>query len=627
MPPRPGTVLFSHAPVAGAASPTQTAAQTAAQTESETAAETASGQLAASLTDAMRTALTFTAYDFTIHLQPATAALEVQLRATLRNDGPAPLAVLPLQLGSTLHFEHIRLAGTPLPFATHTVPSDADHTGALTEAAIALPAPLAPGAQVALTVDYSGTIPPSSQRLDRLGTPAGIAARSDWDRIEEGFTGLRGFGNTVWYPVASTPALLGDGARLFHEIERQKQQNSAATVRIDLTAEFTGDAPNVAVLDGLQLSAGVPASLPSAGFPGVLRITLPSTSLGFAVPSLVLASRVRAAASPSLTVASLPQHTEAVSAYTSAAGLLQPLFADWFGPPTQHPLLLIDLPLDDAEPASDGDALLLSAAGGNPSRLADTLAAPLAHTWFHSPRPWLSEGVPGLLRLLWTDRTDGRDKALEQLGSGYGALALAEPATPGVSGGEPLVSPPAPNAVGTAHTPVLDPVFYRTKAAGVLWTLRAIAGDVALAAALRAYNPAGDTTPEYFEHLLEHFIPPSRVAPEPGVTPPSLHSFFQDWVYADPGLPDLAVVNVFPSRTGAGDQWLVAVQVENTGYAEAVVPITVRSAEAELTELVEVPARGSFSRRFLLAGQPREVDVNDGSVPEIGASIHRRLLQ
>ncbi len=573
----------------------------------------------------MRAALTFTAYDFTLHLQPATSGLEARLRATLRNDGTVPLSTLPLQLGSTLHFEHIRLAGTALPFATHTVQSDADHTGALTEAAIALPAPLAPGAQVTLTIDYSGTIAPSSQRLDRLGTPAGIAARSDWDRIEEGFTGLRGFGNTVWYPVASTPALLGDGARLFHEIERQKQQNSAALVRIDLTAEFTGTAPNVAVFDGLQLPTEAPASLPTAGFPGILRISLPPTPLGFAVPSLVLASRVGAATSPLLTVASLPQHAEAASAYTSAASLLQPLFADWFSPQPPHPLLLIDLPLENAEPASDGDALLLSAAGGNPSQLAGALAAPLTHAWFHSPRPWLNEGVPSLLRLLWSDRTDGHEQALGQLGSGYGALALAEPATPGASVGQPLV--PAPNAAGAAQTPVLDPVFYRTKAASVLWTLRAFAGDAALAAALRAYNPADDTTPGYFEHLLERFIAPPRIAPEPGVTSPSLHGFFEDWVYADPGLPDLAIVNVFSSRTGAGDQWLVAVQVANTGYAEALVPVTVRSAETALTELVQVPARGSFSRRFLLAGKPTEVDVNDGSLPEIGAAIHRRLLQ
>ncbi len=628
-----GSVLFSRSSAAEAALPARSLA------------ETASPQLAAAITDAMRTAPTFTAYDFAVHLQPATAGIEAQLRVTLRNDGPVPLAALPLQLGSTLHFEHIRLAGRPLPFATHSLPSDADHTGSLTEAAVALPSPLAPGASIALSIDYSGTIAPSSQRLDRIGTPARTAARSDWDRIEEGFTGLRGFGNTVWYPVASTPALLGDGARLFHEIERQKQQNSAASVRIDLTAEFAGDAPNVAVLDGRQVATGAPASLPSATFPGILRATLPATRLGFAVPSLVLASRVPAAASPLLAVASLPQHAEAAPAYLAAAGLLQPLLADWFGPQPNHPLLLVDLPIDDAEPASDGDALLLSAGGGSPSQLAGSLAAPLARASFHSPRPWLSEGVPSLLRILWTERTDGREAALAQLGSGHSALALAEPATPGGSGGQPLIpalipvlipvqtpvqtpaQTPAQASAQAASGAVLDPVFYRAKATDVLWTLRALAGDAALASALRAYDPAGDTTPEYFERLLQGRIPPPQVAPEPGVTPPDLHAFFESWIYADPGLPDLAIANVFPSRAGSGDQWLVAVQVANSGYAEAVVPLTVRSDGTELTELVQVPARGSFSRRFLIAGKPAEVDVNDGSVPEIGAGIHRRLLQ
>ena len=145
--------------------------------------------------------------DFTIHLQPGAASLQVELRATLRNDSTAPLTTLPLQLGSSLHFEHIRLAGKPLRFAVHTIASDADHTGSLTEAAIALPAPLAPGAAATFTIDYAGTITSSSARLDRLGAPAMLAARSDWDRIGEGFTGLRG----IWR-VDLVPGRIGSSA-------------------------------------------------------------------------------------------------------------------------------------------------------------------------------------------------------------------------------------------------------------------------------------------------------------------------------------------------------------------------------------------------------------------------------
>ncbi len=597
-------------------------AESGTDAPAQESAEAAPSELAGSVTDAMRTAPTFTRYDFTIHLQPATAALEVQLRATLRNDGAEPLATLPLQLGSQLHFEHIRLADKAPRFATHRVESDADHTGALTEAAIALPKPLAPGAEVTLTIEYAGTIVPSSERLDRIETPAALAARSDWDRIGSGFTGLRGFGDTVWYPVASVPASLGEGAKLFSEIGRQKQRNGRAAVSMAVTVEFTGEAPDYAVLDGHRVPLGAPASLPSASFPGVVRVSLPATPLGFDTPSLVLAARVEGAATPLVAVAALPAHAEAAAAYGSAADLLEPLFRDWLGAKPATPLLVVDLPVEKASPADDGDALLLSVTGGSPSQLAGDLSAPLAHVYFRSPRSWLSEGVAGLMRVLWTERTEGREKAMEQLGAGHDALALAEPSSPGTSGGQPL-------AVAQ------DSVFYRTKATYVLWMLRNLAGDAALGAALRAYEPAKDTTPGYFENLLERTVGASAAAnasgnPSAGANgddAPDLHAFFKTWVDDDPGLPDLAIANVFSSRTGAGDQWLVSVEIANTGYAEAEVPLTVHSASTATTVQVRVPARGSLSRRILLLGQPTEVDVNDGSVPEVEASAHRRTIQ
>ncbi len=579
----------------------------------------------------MRAAPVFTSYDFTIHLDPATAALEVELRATLTNSGSVSLAALPLQLSSTLRFEHIRLSGgRALRFAVHTIQSDADHTGALSEAAVELPSPLAPGAHLSLTIDYSGPIAPSSARLDRIGAPALLAAQSDWDRIGPDFTGLRGFGDTVWYPVSSIPAMLGDGAKLFHEIGRQKRENSAAVVSMAVTAEFTGEPPAFAVLDGHRIEPGAPAAMPAASFPGVVRVSLPPTPLGFRVPSLVLATRVAAAATPLVQVASLPSHLANAPAYTGAAGLLEPLYRDWFGAAAHpDPLLLLDLPVEDAAAAEDGDALLLSLTGTSSADLAGSLAGPLTHAWFHSPRAWLQQGVEGLMEALWAERTEGEQKALEQLGGERNALTLAEPASPGISPGQPLL---------TAE----DPVFYRVKATAVLWMLRSYAGDAALGAALRAYDPAKDTAPDYFEKLLEKSIAQANAAQAngsagesaasgtaPGLASPStdLGWFFRDWVYSDPGLPDLSIRNVFSSKTGAGEQWLVAVDIANSGYAEAQVPVTVHSAATAVTVQVRVPARGTLSRRILLQGEPTEVEVNDGTVPEVEASIHRRLIQ
>jgi hypothetical protein len=611
-----GTVVFSRSD----SNPGSAASQHPAQS----AQETAPPAVVDAMTNETRLAPVFTAYDFEIHLQPDQAVMQVQLRATIRNAGDAPLSTLPLQLGSSLHFEHIRMDGqaSPLRFAVHSVASDADHTGALTEAVVQLPSPLGPGAQATFVIDYSGTIEPSTARLDRIGTPASLAAESDWDRIGDGFTGLRGFGNTVWYPVASVPAILGDGITLFHEIGRQQLQNSDAMVHMDLTVEFKGDAPNFAVLDGHRVMVGAPASMPSASFPGVLRVSLPSTRLGFTVPSLVLAARQDAGASAAVQVAAQPGHAEAAPKYLSAASLLDPMYADWLNKPIS-PYLLIDLPIEGGAAAADGDALLLSLNQAPPSALAENLAGPLTHSRFHSPRAWLQSGVEGLMTVVWTERTAGQEKAIEELAGPRSALALAEPASPGTSAGEPLLS-------------ATDPIFYRAKATDVLWMLRGIAGDTALASALRAYNPEADTTPGYFEHLVARAMqaeaPPSKPDSagndnSAGDPVADLHAFFQDWVYSDPGLPDLAITNVFSSKTGAGDQWLVAVEVSNTGYAEAEVPVTVRSANTTQTIEVRVPARGNLSRRILLLGAPLEVQLNDGSVPEVEASIHKRTIQ
>ena len=395
-------------------------------------------------------------------------------------------------------------------------------------------------------------------------------------------------------------------------------------VSMALTAEYTGDAPNIAVLDGLHIPVGPPASMPSASFPGVERVMLPATTLGFATPSLVLATRVEAAATPLIAVATLPSHVEAAAAYTSAGSLLDPLFRDWLGKEPDAALLLLDLPLDKASPAQAGDALLLSLDGDAPSQLAGNLSGPLTHAYFHSPRAWLSEGVAGLMSVLWTERTEGHDKALQQLGGSRDALSIAEPATPGVSGGQSLIA-------------AEDAIFYRTKATYVLWMLRGIVGDAVLGSTLRAYDPAKDTTPDYFEKLLEGFAAvanapiPGTVAdrnrgvagngtsgaPTPGSlpgsqsgelvdqqseTPASLPDFFKAWVYDDPGLPDLTIANVFSSKTGAGDQWLVAVTIGNSGYAEADVPVIVHSDSSNVTVQVRVPARGTLSRRIPAAG-------------------------
>lgn len=161
------------------------------------------------LEDSDRSAITFTGLDLDVRLYSVAQQIAVRGLVTVRNDGKTPLTHVPLQISSSLNWEQIRVAGRDVSFPVATLNSDADHTGQLHEAAVPLTEPLAPAASLQLDVTYSGSIASSAQRLLAVGTPEDLAIHSDWDQISVPFTGLRGFGNVVWYPVSSVPAILG----------------------------------------------------------------------------------------------------------------------------------------------------------------------------------------------------------------------------------------------------------------------------------------------------------------------------------------------------------------------------------------------------------------------------------
>jgi hypothetical protein len=202
---------------------------------------------------------------------------------------------------------------------------------------------------------------------------------------------------------------------------------------------------------------------------------------------------------------------------------------------------------------------------------------------------------------MWDDHQHRRDRALATLEGGRGALALAEPASPGEAQGQPLLK-------------ASSPVYYRTKAAWVLWMLREMVGDEALGAALQSSNAAADKGTGESAHAFEDAL--KAAAPRR-----DFKWLFADWIDADHGLPDLSVDKVFPNAVQSGN-WLVSVTISNAGYAAAEVPVTVRSATNTTTERVLVPARGTATPRLLVQGKPTEAQVNDGTVPETQATVH-----
>jgi hypothetical protein len=181
-------------------------------------------------------------------------------------------------------------------------------------------------------------------------------------------------------------------------------------------------------------------------------------------------------------------------------------------------------------------------------------------------------------------------------------LALVEPAAAKDAGGQSLLR-------------ASDEVYYRTKAAAVLWMLRSVAGEAPLKEALHRYRGLSrhDEGAKEFERTVEE------------ASHKDLSWFFEDWVNRDRGLPDLSIVSVnsreLMAKDGRGG-FLIAVEVRNDGDAVAEVPVTVRSGTLTATERVRVAGRASASTRILFESTPAEVVVNDGSVPEVGGSTH-----
>jgi len=539
-----------------------------------------------------------TAWDLDVHLEPRQQAMEAHARVRLRNTGPAPLQRIALQLSSTLHFETVGWQGKKVAFTEHDLASDADHTGKLDEAVIPLAAALAPGQAITVDVDYGGTVPLTAERLTAIGAPDATAQASDWDRIGEDFTGVRGFGNVVWYPVSSVPVSLSDGAKLFAEIGRQKLMDQDATVSLRVSDEFWSRVPNAVVLNGHCIEGLHPAAMPTASFPGVITASLPAMRLGFDTPSFFVAHRSEADGH-GLRVLATDADAGSAQRYVAAAALAEPLVTSWLGK-SKTTYTILDLPEADDAPAEMGEMLATPLSTDDAKHLAPVAVHALAHGAFESPQVWLNEGVGAFVGSLWIEQSLGRAAALENLNAGRPALALAEPATPGEGSGEDL-----PHAVSA--------VYYRTKAEYVLWMLRDLAGDKPLQAALQQYDAAQDIHPEYFEKLLEHG------------SGKDLRWFFDDWVDRDRGLPDLSIASVYPHREST-QQVLVAIDLVNDGYAAAEVPVTVKGMSGSTTGWVRIPAHGRITHRMTFSDDPVEVDLNDGTVPEVRDSIHEKII-
>lgn len=536
-----------------------------------------------------REAFSITNYDLNLQIDPSQHRLGVRGKITLRNDTSAPQKNAVLQISSSLDWRAIKAGDKPLQFLTQPYTSDIDHTGALSEAIVTLPQPIAPHATIDLEIGYEGVISPDATRLTRIGTPEDAALSSDWDQISPDFTALRGAGYVAWYPIATDVANLSEGDNLFEVLARWKARESGSQMRILLrlpALEDNGKSPSILCSEG---QSGVEAresrfKLPSAQ---CLYKLLDSSVPSFSVANYGIVQR------PSITVYNLPTHAAAAEAYAEAAEKVSPLISEWFGAFHQK-VQAADLPDASDAPFESGSFLLtpLSRQGSTQAGLA--AAHQLTHASFLSFRPWIEEGLAHFAQALYLEQQKGRQAAIDYMGLHRSALTTLE---------ENTVAPRSDDATTHSLVSTINEELYRSKAMCVWWMLRDMIGDAALKKALAAYRPEDDKEPSYMPHLIA------------AQTERDLEWFFDDWVYRDHGLPDFMVNSAF-SRKTINNTFLLTVTIENLGNAGAEVPVIVKFPGGELMKRIEVRAKSKGTFRLETPSAPEQIIVNDGSVPE-----------
>jgi hypothetical protein len=577
----------------------------------------------AALTDDERAALTFTSYDLDARLAPATSQLDMRARVTLRNDGAKPLNRIALQISSTLTWQSVALLDAPhtrLPLQQHLLDTDADHTGKSNELLVDLPEPLLPGKTVSLDTFYAGAISTSAERLERIGATHDQALASDWDTISSATTALRGFGNVLWYPVASPQLFLGEGAQLFQAIGTSRLREENASVHLRVSIAYRGEPPAAVYFCGrrkpLTAIADDPEA-PVASGSGIATAEFPAEPLGFRSPSLFVVAHPEALIAPLSTDAAGKPSEDILAVETNAdavlprladsAQSLAPLLETWFGP---HPLSTLTVLDQEGQPFEDGPLVVAPIASLGSSSSTGALAHSLTHAWVQTGQPWIDEGLAQFVTLLYAEQQSGREAAAAELRELMRPLALSEPLPQSLTAtgaGQPLIA-------------ATDELYYRRKAAAVWWMLRYLTSDESLQAALTAYrlqpvsSASAGNQAIAFERLLEK------------ISHKDLAWFFADWVLNDRGLPDLTIADVTPRPLPAGkghdSGWLVAVTVRNDGAAAAQVPLVIRSGTYSTSRTMRIPGLSSATERVLVEAQPTQVILNDGNTPELTSSQH-----
>ena len=544
-----------------------------------------------------REAFTITKYDLEIRLEPEQQRLGARGKITLRNGSARPQKIAALQISSSLNWLSIRVDGKPVQFVSQAYISDIDHTGALSEAIVTLPAGIKLKDSVEIEVGYEGVIPLDATRLTRIGVPEEIAKHTSWDQISPSFTAVRGAGYVAWYPITTESADFSEGNSLFEVADRWKAREAGSEFRAKVTmSRESGERPPLMIC-----SPGGDAMIEEISRAQLVSALCSWTRLGTVTPTFALAN-YQDGSKPPFYLFSLLGHEEGAAKYSNALDPAMKFVSGWFGQPTA-PIAIADLADPNSAPFESGTLLMASMAAEDSKLAGINLVHELVHSALPSSRPWVYEGLAHFAEAMYRQEQGGRQAALDLLGLHRAAFLDSEKDVAAAlqkDVGQKVVEQ---KIVGQPLAATFDETYYRSKAAYVWWMLCDMIGDDALKQAIRKYRAEDDKDPKYVEQLIE------------SAAKRDLGWFFEDWVYQDRGLPDFHVQSVHPWKTEKGVR-IITVTMENLGNAGAEVPFTIICEGGEITKRIEVRAKSTATTRVELPGTPSEIVVNDGSVPE-----------
>jgi hypothetical protein len=541
-----------------------------------------------------RSAFTFTDYDLEFRVNPEEEGVAARGKITLRNDSGQPQKLAILQISSTLDWRMIQVGGNDVEYLSQPFNSDLDHTGKLTEAVVTLPSAVSPKGTVELEVGYSGTIPKDATRLTRIGVPDARAVASDWDRVGEKFTAVRGIGHVAWYPIASDAANLSEYS-LFSTIAQWQQRQAQAQMKTRFCWITEEDHSFTVVANGNFDGIGGGTGGGEGNRTGCSSYSfhdLSQTVPTFAIAQFEMLTR------PLALFYYMEGHEGAASDYAVAAEKVEPWLEEWFNKPTSK-IEVVEIPEADAAPFDAGTVLFTPLNTRDSKSVEAAMAHQLGHAMVHSPRRWISEGLAQFAQILVRERQDGRHAALDSMRDRLIPLVAAEKQNADAA------KPAGDAAQSLINT--TDEIYYRTKAMYVWWMLRDMVGDLPLQVALKNYRGEQDKDASYLQHLIG------------SQRKRDLEWFFDDWVYRDRRLPEFQIVSA-PSRETLNNSHVVAVTIENVGGAGAELPITITADTGQKTARMVVHGHQKDTTRISVPGTPKELILNDDSVPVMNDS-------